>query len=313
MGEIAVIVNPLAGGNLAVPDRASRLQRILGGEGRVWASSSLEELAELGEELRRRPVDLLAVCGGDGTFFRSLTAVLDGSGGGALPAFLPLRAGSMNTIMRGLGCARRSPEDALGAIVRARREARPLDAVDHQLLSVNGALYGFIAGAGTIATFLQAYERNGRLGPSGAARLVLRLAASALGRGQLVEEVFRWAEGDVRCDGEPLPFRTFSLLYASTIQDIGLGFRPTYRAMEQPGHFQILAGPLPAREIVLRLHRFWLGRPAGSPRLADRLAARVEIEFARPEPYMIDGDVLAPIRRLEIIAGPAIKVIRREA
>ena len=54
---------------------------------------------------------------------------------------------------------------------------------------------------------------------------------------------------ELRCDGVRVPFATYTVIYASTIEDIGLGFRPTYRARERPGHFHVFAGPIGAARV----------------------------------------------------------------
>ena len=64
-------------------------------------------------ELAERRVDIVAVCGGDGSQFRALSALRKAWPGDDLPLFLPLRAGTMNYIARSIGCMRGGPEHVL--------------------------------------------------------------------------------------------------------------------------------------------------------------------------------------------------------
>jgi diacylglycerol kinase family enzyme len=115
----------------------------------------------------------------------------------------------------------------------------------------------------------------------------------------------------VRCDGERVPFDAYTVIYASTIEDIGLGFRPTYRAREQPGHVHVFAGPIGAWEFVRCLPAIRRGRPTGSPKVYDALARALSVEFRQPTFYMIDGDIIEPATHVTVEPGPVVRVIRR--
>ena len=97
VASIAVVVNPSAGRNRRTAARVDRLADVLGGQGWVRETHSLEQLADVARECQVRQVELLGVCGGDGTLARTLTALVRAYGSDALPCILPLRAGTMNT------------------------------------------------------------------------------------------------------------------------------------------------------------------------------------------------------------------------
>jgi len=304
-----IVVNPQAGGNRRVADRTERLATLVGNDGVVREADRLEQLVEGAREFRDRGIDILGLCGGDGSFFRALSAVAEVYGPDPLPVFLPLRAGTMNTVARGVGAPRGRPERVVERLVGQRRRGEALPTSARQLLRVNGTLLGFMVGAGVIVGFLQAYYGGRVQGPVGAAQLLAKLAMSALNGGRFVKAVFDWVDADVRCDGDRVPFGRFSVIYASTIKDIGLGFRPTYRASDELGRFHLLAGPLGAVETVRCLPRIHRGLPTESSRLYDRVARRVVVEFRQPKPYMIDGDVMNPVSGFGIEAGPVLQVV----
>jgi diacylglycerol kinase family enzyme len=311
MSGIGVVVNPRAGRNRRAEDRADRLGDLLGGHGWVRETQSLAHLDDVAEECRARAVDVLGVCGGDGTLARTLTALVRVYGSDTLPRILPLRAGTMNTVARAMGCPRWRPERMLAEIIADYRRGRPLDETEHQLLQINGDMFGFMIGAGVPVEFLRLYYAEARPGARSAGRVLARLIGSVISRGPLVRGVFRPMPATLACDGVRVPFASYTVVYASSIEDIGLGFKPTYRARERSGAFHVFAGPIGAAEFVRRLHRIHRGRPTRSARVHDVLAARLDVEFRDPTFYMVDGEIMEPIQRVTVQHGPVVRVIRR--
>lgn len=316
-----MVVNPAAGRNRRTADRADRLGDVLGAYGWVRETHSLGELADVAAECRARRVDVLGVCGGDGTLARTLSALVRVYGADTLPRILPLRAGTMNTVARAMGCSAWRPERMLAQVIADWHRGEALPHTDHQLIAVNGRQYGFMVGVGVPVEFLRVYYA-GQRGTLGALKTLLPLAASALVGGAAARRLFApiAAEIDLEIPPDPpcskggtarVPFPAFTVVYASTIEDIGLGFRPTYRAREQAGRFHVFAGPISAREFVRHLPAIRLARATGSPRVFDALASDLSAEFRSPTAYMIDGDLMEPVARLDVSLGPVVRVIRR--
>jgi diacylglycerol kinase family enzyme len=313
MPGIGVVINPQAGGNRGVTDRALRLGDLLGPHGWVRETRTIEALPEVAAECRQKAVDVLAVCGGDGTFGQTLSALVRVYGERPLPSFLPLRAGTMNTVARSIGCRAWEPERMLAEVAADYRSGRPLDNFEHQLLSVNGESYCFMLGAGVVVGFLRAYYGNGRRGPFGGAQVLARLIVSAVTGGAAARRAFEWLSARMECDGVSVPFDRFSVVYVSSIEEIGLGFRPTYRARERRDRFHVFAGPVDAVELVRCLPRIKRGVATGSPQIFDATAGRVVVEFARPSSYMMDGDIMPAVGGLVIEPGPVLRVIGKGA
>jgi diacylglycerol kinase family enzyme len=308
---IGVVVNPHAGQNRGVPDRAQLFADAAGGDGLVRATGSLQEIEEVAREFHRQRIDVLAVCGGDGSFFRTLTAIVRAYGSDPLPHFLPLRAGSMNTIARSVGCRHGSPERVLTDAVADYRAGRPFETTERHLIIVNGQDLGFMFGAGAIVSFLRVYYGGRGRGPLAAAQLVARVAASGLTGSALARGLSQTTEADVECDGERVPCRRFNVIYASTITEIGLGFKATYLATRKRGFFHLIAGRLEVMQVLRRLRRLRRGQPLEVDDFYDNLAQRVTVEFPRPTQYTIDGDILEAVTRLEVVTGPRLTIICR--
>ena len=311
LNGIGVVLNPHAGHNPRHHKRVRRFAEILGEHGTVHVTSDLASIEEVAREFARRRIDILAVCGGDGSHFRTLSAMRRAYGPGEpLPLFLPLRAGTMNYIARSIGCMRGGPEHVLAHVVRDYRHGRTHDVVERQLLIVNDEHAGFVMGCGVVVNYLRLYYSEPRQGPLTAVRLLVRLVSSAVGGTSLVRGVFRRVEADVDCDDERVPFRTFTVILAGTVTHVALGFKPMYLAARKRDHFHLLAGPIGPIRLARKIVRFRRGYPLEEAEFYDNLARRARIRFAAPTRFMMDGDILDPVDSLVVTTGPRVSMIR---
>lgn len=308
---VGVVINPHAGGNRDERRRAREIRQLVGHRGIVCETASIDEIEDVARDLRRRGIDVLAICGGDGSFFRTLSAMVRVYDGAPLPRFLPLRAGSMNTIARAVGCRRGRPEAVLAAVLDDLRQGRSLDVAQYHLIRVNEDHYGFLVGAGLIVNFLQAYYARRQRGPLAAAGLLARVALGSVARSAAVARLFEAPVASVTCDATPLGRRVFPVLFASTVAEIGLGFRLAYRAGAGVEGFHFVGGSLAPLQVLVRLPRVRLGRPLDIEGWHDSLAQRVVVEFEQATRYMIDGDILGEVTRLELATGPRLTIIRK--
>jgi diacylglycerol kinase family enzyme len=306
---IAVVVNPHAGAGGDPAGRLKTFKRTLGGGGLVRLTESAAQIEEFAVEARRRGVGLIAVCGGDGSLQATVSAVVRASGMATLPSFLPLRGGSMNTVARSVGWRRGDPERVLAHVLAHRRAHGAWPTTQRCLLRVNDGAYGFMVGAGVAVDFLRLYYGGAGRGAGAVIRCLARVVSSAAAGTGLASNLFRARDGQIVCDGERLPQSRFNLIYASSVTEIGLGFRPAYRATQRPGHFQLLAGCPRPRAFVFCLPRLRRGRPLPLREWQDELVRRVVVEFAEPSHYMIDGEVFGAVDRLRIGVGPLVSLV----
>lgn len=306
---IGVIINPHAGRNRGEHGRLARLREIAGDAGVVFEPSSLEELDSVVQQFATRGVDLLAVCGGDGSFFRSLSSAVRVYGADAMPRFLPLRAGSMNTIARAVRCRPGGPERVLAEVVAERQAGRPSPTTERQLICINGDQFGFMTGAGAAVRFLQAYYDGDGRGPVAAAATFGRAITSAIAGTPFAHELLDGIDARMHCDGAAVAQTHFNFVYASSINEIGLGIQVTYRGDERRGFFHLIGADIRPGQVVRRIGRLWRGRPLNLPTVVDRLVQSVHIEFPEPTHYMVDGDVLDAVRYLELSSGPRLEIV----
>jgi diacylglycerol kinase family enzyme len=298
---IGVVVNPHARANRnGGAERVRRLTEVVGGDGLVRVTESLPAIEEVAREFRDRGAEILAICGGDGSYHCTLTGFRAVYGEAPLPMLLPLRAGTINYVADAIGGRRGRPEQVLARVVRDYRHGRTYETTERDVLRVNGAEYGFVLSFGTTVNYLRAYYAMEKQGPWHAARLLGRLIVSALAGTHLSRAVFQAISADIECDGHPVPFRQFTFFFAATVDRIALGFRPTYLGTRKPGYLHVVGGPIAAVRLIRRVVRIYRGFPTGEPTLFDNLARHLTIRFFRAEHYMLDGDILPPAERLEV-------------
>lgn len=308
---IGVIINPHAKANKkAAGVREKRMTEVLGPFGVVRVTPTLEAVEDVAREFLERQVDILAICGGDGSDHCTLTAFHRVYGETALPLLLPLRAGTINYIADATGGRRGTPEQVLARVVRDYRRGHTHVTTERDVLRVNGIEVGFLLSFGTAVNYLRAYYAMEKQGPWQAARLLGRLMASAILGTHISRAVFQAIEGDIECDDEALPFRLFTFFFASTVEQMALGFQPTYLANRKRGYFHVLGGPIPARRLIRRVMRVYRGFPTGEPLLYDSIGKQLTIRFAKPTHIMLDGDILEPMDRLVVDVPLRVSLIQ---
>lgn len=309
MAGVGVIINPHSSGNRRRPKRLARMSAIVGADGAAVATASLEELRATLQEFHARSIDILAICGGDGSFFHAVSYAVTIWGADRMPLLLPLRGGTINNLSRTIRARRRRPESMLSHVMKDYRQGRTHELTQRNLIRVNGQSFGYIVGTGLIVNFLRLYYSGRNPGPVSAFGLLIVLALSQIFRTSLIKGIVQPFEADVFCDGERVPFRSFTLAIASSVAHIGLGVKPFYLSARKSGYFHLLAGPSTPWQLLRKLGRFFRGFPANLDALYDNMAAHVRIEFANPQEFTINGDVLGPVEVLELEAGPRVSFI----
>lgn len=302
-----MLVNAHAGSVRRDPQLVARLADLLP-DGHVIATALLEDVGPALKTLRERGVSLLALVGGDGTLSGSLTELLE-SWPRPLPAILVMRGGTVNTIAAALG-ARGSPASSLRHALSG--DARPRETV-RELLRVEAEhaapRAGLIFGNGLATRWLQAYYAEPEPGVQAASRVLARTVRSAAVGGDFARGLFEPFSARLSVDGHAVRERSFRLIGASTIADVGLGFRPFLTAGSAPGRFHLLHTSAAPARFVLDLPWLWLGRDAPGSSLSHHRAARVELAIARPEPWMIDADVQPETQHLVITTTEPLRFL----
>lgn len=294
--RVAVIVNPRAG-------RARTLRRVVEAlpGAMVHAPETLTALDAAAVALLAEAPAAIAVCGGDGTVHRALTALARAADAAPLPPIALVPTGTMNTIARAVG-VRRRPVAVARALARGDTHA-----VSRTLIAADDS-FGFLVGLGFWARFLDAYDAASGPGPARAAAVLARgLASTAVG-GRFVRDLFAPVRARVALDGEWLEPTRWTMLAAGTVDQVGLGFSPFAGIGEAPGLLHALAfssGPLQVARQLPTLYR------GGAPRPPDlgRRGRSMVIEGEAPLAWAVDGDPHPPVSRLHLRPGPTIPLL----
>jgi len=309
MAGFGIIVNPYARGNRRNPSRVERLRSIVGDDGVVFATADFDELDLRLRELHDRNIEILAVCGGDGSFHHAIGRVIEIWGADSLPLLLPLRGGTINNLSRTIRARRRRAESMLAHVVKDYRRGKTHEVTHRDLIVINGEHYGYIIGAGLVVNFLQLYYAGARPRPASAFWLLFTCGLSYYLGTSLIQGVVKPFDGDIVVDGERVPFRSFSMFLASSVEHIGLGVKPFYLSARKRDFYHVLCGPSTPGQLLSRLYRFFRGHPANLDTLYDNMAQRVRVEFAEPQAFMINGDIYDSVSILSMEPGPRVAVI----
>ncbi|HEX2573475.1 MAG TPA: diacylglycerol kinase family protein [Polyangia bacterium] len=307
------MTNPRSRLNRRDPGSMRRLAYLIGSRGAVEATASLDDLYRVAEEFRRAEIDILGINGGDGTLHHTLTAFLRTYGEQPLPPIALLRGGTMNTVANSLGIRGR-PARLLFELVDRYHNGADFEYLENPILAIGDA-YGFIFGNGLIYNFLDAYYKTGKPSPSMAARLVTRTVASAMVGGALAKRLTRRFLARVTVDGDRWAREDFLTVAASSVEQIGLGFKPFYRVHEGRKHeggerFPVVGIHAPsAIDLVAELPRIFRGQPIRRDKVIDVLAREAIFEADEID-YIIDGDPYQARGSLRVGIGPRLRIVR---
>lgn len=321
---IVAFVNPLSRANRRDPALIERLRTALGSAGRVLAPATLEELAEAARSLAAAPPAVVAVHGGDGTLHKVLTALLaawrDSAAGAPLPALAILPGGTMNVVASSLNVLT-DAEEFLAALAADIQRDRPPQTLSRRCLRfleqpvAEGTSaterHGFVFGNGAIASFLEEYYSTGAYGAPRALWLAARLVTSVPVRGEFSERVLRHYRGQTVIDGVPVPRDELLAVTASTVREVGLGFKLNHRADESLERFSVVAVHGGPASVLLDVPGVFGGRGLSPANALTRVATSLALTGADgPMTYTIDGDLYTAPGPLRVEMGPLLSFVR---
>ncbi len=310
MAGIGVVLNPRSRQNRRDPEAASRLAKKLGNCGVVRTAQTRDELARIAEDFRKLKIDVLGISGGDGTNHVTLTGFLEVYSDEPLPPVAFLRGGTMNTVANAIGVPKGRPDGLLASLIARYNERmeNPLQVVERNVMRV-GDRYGFLMGTGVIHGYMSEYYRHPEPNPLHAAKTLFDACRSVvLNRPTPVMQ--RW-EGRVEFpQGPNFPDRDYLCIAAGTVDQIGLGFRPFYRAPQAPGCFHILGIHTTPIGFVKKLGDVWRAKPMGEEHTHESVTTQATLHgrsgIVR---YVLDGDIHEHRGPLEMRTGPRVKLI----
>ena len=314
MPGIGIINNPHSRRNRRYPEQMRRLGYILGQHDAFELTNRIEDVSEVARQFRDGGIDILALNGGDGTNHVTLTKFIEAYEGEPLPKIALLRGGTMNTVSVSLGI-KGTPSTLLANLVDKYYTGQPFETSERDVLKItdeHDTRYGFIFGNGVISNFLEMYYGTGRPSPSVAAALVAKgVSQMALGGGPMVDALFKPFRAELEFDdGQHWPEQDYQAVMASTVDQIGMGFRPFIRCEERPHAFHLIGVATDAAGVVGALPRIRLGLPLDPEAFRGAVSQEVTFRSSEPIVYTIDGDMHTSDDGLvHLSAGPRVEMI----
>ncbi len=282
---------------------------IVGDKGSCHTTKDLSDVEKLAAEFKSRNIEILGISGGDGTIHKTLTTFIKVYGNDALPKIALLRGGTMNNLSNCLN-VRGAPEKILSNLILRYHEDIPFEETEMDILKINND-YGFLFGMGLVSRFIDDYNQHkeGDPTPWRAFSLLTLAMFSAAMNGNRALELCKRFDARITVDGKPAPFKNFMMIFAGTMDNFGLHFRPLYRARETPGKFQFVGISTTPRNLLFTFPQAFMGRPSGSEDYFDVAGSHAVLEFDQPHRYTIDGDMPEETTRVELSCGPRLKMV----
>lgn len=307
MSGIGVILNPYSRSNRKNPERAEELGFIVGDKGSCHATHSIEDVKKLAKEFKAREIEVIGISGGDGTYQKTLSVLVQVYGQDPLPKIALLGGGTMNNIVSCLG-VKGTPETILSRLIYKYHQSQSFQEASLPLMRVNHH-YGFLFGNGLLYRFLLDFTKVAAPTQWTAASMLMRAMGHAVLQTKHGRELCERLDADVKVDGKPWPFKNYTTIFAGTVKTLGLGFHALYRARKEPDKFQICAFSLPPRQVVSSFPILMMGKKVPSENWLDDLASHVSIQYREPQGFMLDGELYPPTQKVDLSLGPTLQIV----
>ena len=315
--RIGVLSNPQAGRDRT---RTERLRALLNDQPAIVHIETSPEvrIEDAVATLARHDIDVLAVCGGDGTLQRVLTEILSTHVFARLPLIAPLKGGRTNTGALDIG-SQSDPVKALSILLKSAREGsieqgiveRPVLRID--LGPDEAVQYGFFFGIGVIHRVTDLKHRilpdQYFQGPVASGAIIGLVAVRALlgsSSGVLMRDHM-----DIQLNGQPIGDSSYLLAFATTLNSV-MNIRPFWGQEEAPIHFTAIAEG--AERLLLAPIRIIQGRPPRSDKpAAGYLSWNVnQLDLRLDCGLFIDGELFVPKpdRAVRVAADRRLRFVR---
>jgi hypothetical protein len=338
--EIGVITNPNSRKNRNRPDRAARLQRIVGDIGEVHQTITLDSIKPVLREFLRKRARYWVADGGDGALHWMLRMGMEVlqedefvGQSVSLPMTLPTKGGTIDFVANNVGIE----GDAEGILATLRRNVEynlTIEDTEVDSMVIDGIqlidgkdvpfrTYGFATAAGGVGQrFYSKYYADSDPNPRTIMKVVANTVASApialspLSRlpfgawKSYAKEIFEPAACKVTLDGMRLPGDKFTGVHVASMSiNLGNVFRFFGKA-DQPGLMNALIGNASPWGIIRNLPRMARGEEMRGRDILDRPCREMTMEAVGEELLapVIDGEIYRDVKRIAFHVGPRVRI-----
>ena len=338
--EIGVITNPNSRKNRNRPDRAERLQRIVGDLGEVHKTTSIESIKPVLREFLRKQARYWVADGGDGALHWMLRMGMEvlqedefvGTST-RLPVTLPTKGGTIDFVANNVGI-QGDAEGILGSLRRSVANGSTIEETEVDSMCIDGIqvidgvdtpfrTYGFASAAGGVGQrFYSKYYDHADPNPRTIMQIVANTVASApialtplskLPLGNLstfAKEMFEPTACKVTLDGMRLPGESFTGVHIASMS-INLGnVLRFFGKADVPGLMNAIVGTPSPWAIIRNIPRMARGEEMRGRNILDRPCREMTLEAVGGELMapIIDGEFYKNVKRIEFRTGPRVRI-----
>lgn len=341
--EIGVITNPNSRKNKNRPDRAARLQRIVGDMGEVHETDSIQSIKPVLRDFLRKRARFWVADGGDGALHWMLRMGMEvlqedefvGQERYDLPMTLPTKGGTIDFVANNVGI-QGDAEGILAALRNGLERGTSIEESEVDSMAIDGIqvidgqdvpfrTYGFASAAGGVGQrFYEKYYAAADPNPRTIVKVVANTVASApialtpLSRLPLgawksyAKEVFEPTACTIMLDGMRLPGDRFTGVHVASMS-INLGnVLRFFGKADQPGLMNAIVGTPSPWSIIRNIPRMARGEEMRGRNILDRPCRHMIIEANSDELLcpIIDGEYYRNVKKLEFRIGPRVRIPR---
>jgi len=338
--EIGVITNPNSRKNRNRPERAERLQRIVGRMGEVHQTASIDSIKPVLRDFLRKRARYWVADGGDGALHWMLRTGMEVLAEDefvgqslTLPTTLPTKGGTIDFVANNVGI-QGDAEGILATLRRHLERGATIKETEVDSMVIDGIqikdgqehafrTYGFASAAGGVGQrFYSKYYADADPNPRTIMKVVANTVMSApialsplskLPFGQwrtYAKEVFAPTPCKITLDGMVLPGTEFTGVHIASMS-INLGnILRFFGKAEQPGLMNAIVGTPSPWAIIRNLPRMMGGQEMIGRNVLDRPCREMTLvangdEMLEP---IIDGEYYRNVKRIAFRVGPRVRI-----
>lgn len=307
MSGIGIITNPHSRLNKKKPERQALLGYILGEQGRLEITQSLEDLRKTARHFKSSNIEILAINGGDGTISQTLTAFINEYQETPLPKIALLGGGTMNVLARNMGI-RGTPESRVFRLVDGFSSGIAWQTKKVRTLCIEGQ-YGFLYADGVAPAYLHEFYKR-KSNALGVLWLALKIACSNILNTAYAKSIIKDETAKIDYGAGKLEESSIGV-FAASLEKISFNmklFPDVWKSLEK---FQFFNLRCPARQMVMRLPWICLKNGIQDNSIKySQLCESLEVSREAPFDYTLDGELFrSPDKSLKIELGPTLDFI----
>ena len=338
--EIGVITNPNSRKNRNKPDRAERLQRIVGTLGEVHSTASIDSIKPVLRDFLRKRARYWVADGGDGALHwmvrLGMEVLQEDEFVGQtvrLPVTLPTKGGTIDFVANNVGI-KGDAEGILGSLRRSVEYGAVIEETEVDSMVIDGIqivdgvevpfrTYGFASAAGGVGQrFYSKYYEHDDPNPRTIMKILANTVSSApialtplsrLPLGKMTsyaKEMFEPTSCKVMLDGMRLPGDSFTGVHIASMS-INLGnVLRFFGKADQAGLMNAIVGTPSPWAIIRNIPRMARGEEMKGRNILDRPCREMKLEAtggALLAP-IIDGEFYRDVKTIEYRVGPRVRI-----